>query len=50
MIKARGVAKIGGLEGEFTYAQIDTWRDGKVVKIQYFNSREAALRAAGVES
>ncbi len=50
VIKARGVAKIGGLEGEFTYAQIDTWRDGKAVKIQYFNGREAALRAAGLES
>jgi ketosteroid isomerase-like protein len=49
VINARGVAKIGGLEAEVTYAQIDTWREGKVVKIQYFSSREAALAAAGLE-
>jgi ketosteroid isomerase-like protein len=47
VIKASGVAKIGDLKAEVTYAQIDTWRDGKVVKIQYFSTKEAALEAAG---
>jgi hypothetical protein len=48
VIRATGVSKLGGLEGEVTYAQLETWREGKVVVIQYFSSKEAALEAAGL--
>jgi ketosteroid isomerase-like protein len=34
VIRATGVAKVGGIEGEATYAQVETWRDGKIVVIQ----------------
>jgi len=46
VIRATGVAKVGGLEGEATYAQLETWRNGKIVTIQYFNSKDQALQAA----
>ena len=51
VIHATGVAKVGGLEGEVTYAQLETWRQGKIVTIQYFTSKDDALersRATGV--
>jgi ketosteroid isomerase-like protein len=48
VIRATGVAKVGGLEGEVTYAQLETWRDGKIVKVQYFTSKAEALEAAGL--
>jgi uncharacterized protein len=48
VIRATGVAKVGGLEGEGTYAQLETWRDGKVVKVQYFTRKDEALEAAGL--
>jgi ketosteroid isomerase-like protein len=47
VIRATGVAQLSGLEGEVTYAQLETWREGKIVVIQYFASKEAALEAAG---
>ena len=46
VIRVRGVAKIGGIEGELTVAQVDTWRQGKIVVIQYFLSKADALEAA----
>jgi uncharacterized protein len=48
VIRATGVAKVGGLEGEATYAQVETSRDGKVVTMQYFSSKDQALEAAGL--
>jgi len=48
VIRATGVAKVGGLEGEATYAQLETWRDGKIVRIQYFLGKDEALEAAGL--
>jgi ketosteroid isomerase-like protein len=48
VIRATGIAKVGGLEGEVTYAQVETWRDGRIVVIQYFSGKEEALRAAGL--
>jgi ketosteroid isomerase-like protein len=50
VIRATGVAKVGGIEGEVTYAQVETWRRGKIVKIQYFLSKNEALEAAGVRA
>ena len=35
-----------GIPGSWTYAQLEQWRDGKVVSIHYFRTREAALEAA----
>jgi ketosteroid isomerase-like protein len=48
VINAKGVAKVGGIEGEVTYAQVETWRDGKIIVIQYFTSKDQALEAAGL--
>jgi uncharacterized protein len=48
VIRATGVAKVGGIEGEATYAQIETWRDGKIVVVEYFLSRAEALEAVGL--
>jgi uncharacterized protein len=48
VIRATGVAKVGGLEGETTYAQLETWRNGKIVTIQDFNRKDQALEAAGL--
>jgi uncharacterized protein len=50
VIRATGVAKVGGIEGEATYAQVETWRQGKIVVIQYFLSKNEALEAAGVRA
>ena len=47
VIEAESAGRMSGVSGTWTYAQVDTWRDGKVVRIQYFSSREAALDAAG---
>jgi ketosteroid isomerase-like protein len=48
VIRATGAAKVGGIEGEVTYAEVETWRDGKIVVIQYFTRRDDALKAAGL--
>ena len=48
VIRATGVAKTGGLEAEATYAQLEAWRHGKVVKIQYFTGKAEALEAIGL--
>ena len=48
VIEANGVGAGSGVPGSVTYAQVETWRGGKVVAIQYFMSREAALTAAGL--
>ena len=47
VIRATGVARTGGLEAEATYAQLETWRHGKVVRIQYFTDTAEALEVAG---
>jgi ketosteroid isomerase-like protein len=46
--EATGTATVSGITGTATYAQVETWRDGKVVSIRYFLSKEAALEAAGL--
>jgi uncharacterized protein len=48
VIKAKGTAKTGGIEHEVTYGQVENWRDGKIVMIRYFTSREEALEAVGL--
>ena len=48
VIHATGVATSSGVPGELTYAQAETWRNGKIVLLRYFISREAALEAVGL--
>ena len=48
VIKAKGIAKTGGVESEVTYGQVESWRDGKIVTIQYFTSKAEALEAVGL--
>jgi ketosteroid isomerase-like protein len=48
VIRATGTATSSGISGETTYAQVEDWRDGKVVSLRYFISREEALEALGL--
>jgi ketosteroid isomerase-like protein len=48
VIHATGAATSSGIPGEVTYAQAETWRNGKIVLLRYFISREAALEAVGL--
>ena len=48
VIQASGRAASSGIAGEATYAQVETWRDGKVASIRYFLSRQDALEAVGL--
>ena len=49
VIRATATATSSGIAGEVTYAQIETWRAGRVVSIRYFTSRADALKAVGLE-
>jgi ketosteroid isomerase-like protein len=46
VVEASGVGAASGIAASMIYAEIETWRGGKVVSIRYFMSREAALEAA----
>jgi ketosteroid isomerase-like protein len=46
VVAARGVGTQSGIAGDVTYAELETWRDGKVVSMRYFTSKEAAREAA----
>ena len=48
VVEATGTGTGSGVEGTVTYAQVETWRDGKIMSIRYFTSKEAALEAAGL--
>ena len=45
VIHASGIATSGGIPGDVAYAQVETWREGTIVSIRYFMSREDALEA-----
>ena len=47
VIEATATGTGSGITGTANYAQVEAWRDGKVVSIRYFASKEAALEAAG---
>jgi ketosteroid isomerase-like protein len=47
VIHATGTGTSSGIPGEMTYAQLETWRAGKVVLLQYFGSKNQALEAVG---
>ena len=46
VIEATATGTGSGITGEATYAQVETWRDGKVASIWYFSGKGAALEAA----
>jgi ketosteroid isomerase-like protein len=46
VIEADATAAASGIERTFTYAQLETWRDGKIAAIRYFTEKEGALEAA----
>ncbi len=48
VIQATGTATSSGVPGEVTYAQAETWRNGRMVLLRYFISREDALEAVGL--
>jgi ketosteroid isomerase-like protein len=47
VIAAHGTGRGSGIEADTTYAQLEEWRDGKIVSIRYFLTKEAALEAGG---
>jgi ketosteroid isomerase-like protein len=48
VIEATGTGTRSGVTGTVSCGQLETWRDGKVTKIRYFTSKEAAREAAGL--
>ena len=50
VVHATGLAKTGGLEAETTYAELYTWRRGKIVKIQYFTRKAEPSKPQGCRS
>jgi ketosteroid isomerase-like protein len=46
VIEAGATAAASGIESTFTYAQLETWREGKIASIRYFTEKEGALKAA----
>jgi ketosteroid isomerase-like protein len=48
VIRATGTATSSGIPGEMTYAQVETWRGGKAVLLEYFMNKDEALEAMGL--
>jgi ketosteroid isomerase-like protein len=46
VVEASGVGASSGVPGSVTYAEVETWRGGKIISIRYFMSTEAALGRA----
>src|SRR5215212_5227665 len=40
VVEASGVGAGSGIAGSVTYAEVETWRGGKVISIRYFMSKE----------
>ena len=47
VVEASSTGAGSGIPMTVTYAELERWRDGKVVLIRYFGSRQAAVEAAG---
>jgi ketosteroid isomerase-like protein len=45
--KARG--RLSGVEGELRWSSISTFRDGRIVFVEFFSDRDQALKAVGLE-
>jgi ketosteroid isomerase-like protein len=48
VVDATGVGKASGISGAASFYELLTWRDGKIVRVDYFRSEEQALEAAGL--
>ena len=48
VVEASATGSGSGISGTVTYAEVETWRNGKVVSIRYFTGKQAALEAAGL--
>ena len=48
VVQASGTASSSGIPAAITYAELETWRDGRVVSMRYFMSKEDALEAVGL--
>jgi ketosteroid isomerase-like protein len=48
VVHASGTATSSGISGDTSYAQVETWRDGRVVTMRYFMSKADALEAVGL--
>ena len=49
VVTSRGRGRVSGAEVELVHAGLWTFRDGKIARVQWFATREEALRAAGIE-
>jgi len=47
--RAKGRAKLSGIEIDLRYASVNSVRDGKVVRVREYLSVDAALEAVGLE-
>ena len=50
VVEASGIGASSGIAGSVTYAEVETWRSGRIISIRYFMSREAAVEAAAQTS
>jgi ketosteroid isomerase-like protein len=48
VVEASATGTGSGISGTVTYAQVETWRDDKVVSIRYFTGKQTALEAVGL--
>ncbi len=46
--RASGRAKLSGVETDLTYAELSTFRDGKIARSRQYLTRDEALEAAGL--
>jgi ketosteroid isomerase-like protein len=46
--KFSGRAKLSGIETDLTYAELSTFRDGKIARSRQYFTRDEALEAAGL--
>jgi ketosteroid isomerase-like protein len=49
-IRVEGVGAKSGIEVQARIAHVHTIRDGKVIRVESFEDRDEALRAAGIEA
>ena len=47
-MRLSGRAKLSGVETDLTYAELDTFRDGKIARARQYWTRDEALEAAGL--
>jgi ketosteroid isomerase-like protein len=48
VVRFSGRAKLSGIETELTYAELSTFRDGKIARGRQYWTRDEALEAAGL--